>query len=192
MEGNGGNKMLEIIFGRVAEAIYFSLFIIFTKRLKEKRILFTILMIAEYLILYACFPYDIKFQISYTFISYIILKILYKEKAQTTDIFTFAIGSIVLMISCLLPSFIFLSHFSDLFYYYIYVAITRILIFGFLFIFKDKLYKIQNIYKKIWNRNDKVNKKIKSTTFRSLNIAIFNIMFYILNICMLYAIFLRK
>ena len=57
--GNGGNKMLEIIFGRVAEAIYLSLFMIFTKRLKEKRILFIVLMIAEYLILYACFPYRI-------------------------------------------------------------------------------------------------------------------------------------
>ena len=192
MEGNGGNKILEVLLGQIPEAIYFALFMIFTKRIKEKRIFFIITMVVEYLLLKHFVKYNIWFQISYIFMSFLILKLLYKDKAQITDIFTFAIDSIVLMICCLLPSFIFLSNFSNYFYYYLYAIITRILMFGFLFIFKNKLYKIQNFYKKIWNRNDKVNKKIKSTTFRSLNIVIFNIMFYILNICMLYAIFLRK
>lgn len=184
--------MLEVLLGQIPEAIYFALFMIFTKRIKEKRIFFIITMVVEYLLLKHFVKYNIWFQISYIFMSFLILKLLYKDKAQITDIFTFAIASIVLMICCLLLSFIFLSNFSNYFYYYLYAIITRILMFGFLFIFKNKLYKIQNFYKKIWNRNDKVNKKIKSTTFRSLNIVIFNIMFYILNICMLYAIFLRK
>lgn len=76
--------------------------------------------------------------------------------------------------------------------YLIYVVITRILMFGFLFIFKNKLNNIQKAYKKLWNRNDKINKKIKSTTFRSLNIVVFNIIFYVIHLGMLYAIFLRK
>lgn len=76
--------------------------------------------------------------------------------------------------------------------YLIYVVITRILMFGFLFIFKNKLNNIQKVYKKLWNRNDKINKKIKSTTFRSLNIVVFNIIFYVIHLGMIYAIFLRK
>ena len=64
--------------------------------------------------------------------------------------------------------------------------------FGFLFLFRNKLYKIQKLYKKIWNRDDSIDKKIKTTTFRGFNIVMFNTMFYLLNLCMLYAIFLRK
>ena len=64
--------------------------------------------------------------------------------------------------------------------------------FTFLFIFKDKLNKIQKMYKKLWNRNDKEKNKIKSLTFRSINLVLFNIMFYIINLGMIYAIFTRK
>lgn len=177
--------MLEILLGRVAEAIYFSLFMILVKRLKEKRLLYTILMIAEYLILYACFPYNVRFQILYTFISYIILKILYKDKAQITDIFTFTIGSIILTISCIILYFIISVTFKNV---VIYAIINRIIIFLFLYLTRNKLYKIQNIYKKNWNRNDGIKKNIKSTTFRAVNLVVFNIIFYVLNICMIFII----
>jgi hypothetical protein len=49
----------------------------------------------------------------------------------------------------------------------------------------------ENIYKKLWNRNDKVPKKMKTTTFRALNLVVFNILFAVLNLCMLYAIHLK-
>lgn len=45
------NEVLEVILGQVPEAIYFSLFMIYTKQLKEKRILFIVLMIVEYLLI---------------------------------------------------------------------------------------------------------------------------------------------
>ena len=53
----------------------------------------------------------------------------------------------------------------------------------FLFVFglNNKLYNIQKLYKKLWNRNDLVKKKIKTTTFRALNIVIFNVLFVILD-----------
>ena len=91
--------MLELLFGQVFEAIYFALFMIFSKRIKTRKCLFIGLMIVEYLLLKTFLHYTVWFQISYTFITYIILKILYKEKAQVTDIFTFAIGSFLLIIS---------------------------------------------------------------------------------------------
>lgn len=181
--------MLEVIFGRVAEAIYFSLFMIFAKRLKEKKILFTVLMIAEYLILYACFPYDMKFQISYTFISYIILKILYKDKAQITDIFTFTISSIILIIISFVSYFIVWGTIKN---YLIAVIINRLFLIIFLVITHKKLYNIQKLYKKLWNRQDNKKYKIKSTTFRAVNVVVFNLLFFIINLGMIFTFIIGR
>ena len=41
----------ELLLGQIPEAIHFALFMIFTKQLKEKRVLFVLLMIIEYLLL---------------------------------------------------------------------------------------------------------------------------------------------
>lgn len=177
--------MLEILIGQIPEAIYFSLFMIFAKNLKSKRILFIILMIAEYLLLKQFINFNIWFQVIYTFMTFVILKVLYKEKAQVTDIFTFAIGSVVLMIISIVSYFIVWKTVNI---YYVALALNRILIILFLILTYNKLYKIQNLYKRFWNRNDKIKKKMKSTTFRALNLVIFNIMFYIINICMIFII----
>ena len=118
--------------------------------------------------------------------SFINLKVLYKEKAQITDIFTFMISSLILSVINGLSYFIFygLKH-----QFLISVIISRILLILFLMIFKNKLYKIQNLYKKFWNRNDKIKKKMKSTTFRCINLFVFNIMFYIANFIFIYTIY---
>jgi hypothetical protein len=179
--------MLEILLGQLPEPIYFALFMIYTKNLKEKRVLFTIFMIIEYFLLKSFIKYNIWFQILYTFITYIILKILYKEKAQITDIFTFGIASLILMFSCII---IYLIIWKTINNFIIYAVLNRLFLILFLFLTRKKLNKIQNIYKKLWNRS-KNNNKIKSATFRSLNVIIFNIMFYIINICMLLKIFLN-
>ena len=178
--------MLELIIGQIPEAIYFALFMIYAKGLKDKRILFTVLMVSEYILLTRFLIYNIWFQILYTSITFLILKVLYKEKAQVTDIFTFTIGSIILIITSII-CFILSSQNAM-----IASIINRPILFIFLILFNYKLNKIQKIYKFFWNRNDKIKKKIKSTTFRCINIIIFNISFYVLNIVMLYCIFLKK
>lgn len=179
--------MLEILIGQIPEAIYFSLFMIFAKNLKSKRILFTALMVAEYLLLKQFINFNIWFQVIYTFMTFVILKVLYKEKAQVTDIFTFAIGSVVLMIISIVSYFIVWKTVNI---YYVALALNRILIILFLILTYNKLYKIQNLYKRFWNRNDKIKKKMKSTTFRALNLVIFNIMFYIINLCLTFTLFI--
>lgn len=179
-------NILEMLLGQIPEAIYFSLFMIFTKQLKEKRVLFTIIMILEYLIIQKVIHFNIWLQIIYTGFTFLILKLLYKEKAQITDIFTFTISSI-LMIIVDIPLYFIIHAITDNFI--IYVLIARFTLFSSLFLLRNKLPKIQNLYKKLWNRNDKEKKKIKSTTFRSLNIVIFNITFYIINLVMLYCIY---
>ena len=181
--------MLQLFLGQIPEAIYFALFMIFTKELKEKRILFIVLMILEYILLKQFIHFNIWFQIVYTGITFVILKVLYKEKAQITDIFTFTIASIfVLLVD--VPSYFIVHTFTDNFI--VYVIIARLTLFCVTILLKNKLPKIQKVYKKLWNRNDSKKKKIKTTTFRSLNVVIFNITFYLLNMAMLYCIYVNS
>lgn len=176
-------NLFELIFGQIFEALYFALFIIEVKQLKERRIIFVILMILEYVLLLYVFPYSIWSHILYFITYYLIMKLLYNDKCQIIDVFTLGIASLVLIISCIIPYFIICFTIND---FKLYVILNRILLFGFLFIFRHKLHKIQNIYKNLWNRNDKIKKKMKSTTFRALNLVIFNFMFYLINLGMIF------
>ena len=174
--------MLELFLGQIPEAIFFALFMIFAKGLKEKRVLFTVLMIIEYLLLLYSFPYNWLFHICFMVTTFIILKVLYKEKSQITDVFLLLIGYIYIIIISIFTYIIIKNYIFACF-------INRILLFFPIIIYNYKLLKIQNIYKLLWNRNDKVKKKIKSVTFRAINVCLFNICFVIINTCMLYAIY---
>ena len=177
--------VLKICVGQIPEAIFFALFIIFTKQIKSKQILFTILTVLEYLLLIYATKFTIWFHISFFMMTYVILKMLYKEKSQITDIFIMGIASLTLMVSCGLPLILYFNNLCD---YTVYAILTRVVAFSILFMVKNKLPNIQNIYKKYWNRNDKIKKKMKSATFRCLNLVIFNFMFYIINFSILYYI----
>lgn len=178
--------MLELSLGQIPEAIYFALFMILTKQLKEKRMIFIVIMVLEYVLLKRLFVFNVWFQISYTVMTYITLKVLYKEKSQITDIFTFGVSSLVLIICSIISGGLFLIN------PIVGIIFSKLLPFIIIFIFRNKLCNIQKLYKHHWNRNDKINTKIKSTTFRCLNIVIFNIMFYVINAGMIYAVLIRK
>lgn len=60
-----------------------------------------------------------------------------------------------------------------------------------LFIMYKKNLTFQKIYKKLWNKSDKKH-KIKSTTFRSMNLVLLNIIFVIINLGMAYAIYINN
>lgn len=182
-------NLLEILLGQIPEAIYFALFMIFTKRLDKKRGLFITLMVIEYILLFKAFPLSIWARILYFVITYIILKILYREKSQIIDIFTLGIASIILMIISGMCYFVINVTIKNMI---ICVILSKILLFASLYAISNKLYKIQNMYKKFWNRNDKIPKIIKSTTFRCINVILFNIMFYLINCFILYTIFLYQ
>lgn len=175
--------MLELLLGQVPEAIYFALFMIFVKGLKQKRILFVALMIMEYILLMHTFPYSIYSHVGYFVTTYLSLKILYHEKAQITDVFTLGIASISIMLFNVIVSPLFSIN------YILAVVIIRIMMFAFILIMNTKLYAIQKLYKKIWNRKPKTDIRIKSLTFRSINLIVFNIMFYSINLGMLFALY---
>lgn len=86
-------NILELLLGQIPEALYFALFMIYTKRLNEKRIWFIVLTVLEYILLFIP-PLSIWSHILYFIFTYGILKWLYKNKAQITDIFTLGIASV--------------------------------------------------------------------------------------------------
>lgn len=181
--------LFKIFIEQLPEAIFFSLFIIFAKGLKEKRAIFIFLTSIEYLLLLKWQPYGIYSRIGFFIITFIILKMLYQEKSQITDVFLLGIASLIIIISCFIPSFLIIFELVD---YKIYAILTRFIIFGILFLIKNNIKDIQKLYKKLWNRNDKVKKKIKSTTFRSANLFIFNFMFFIINCGLAFAIYFNN
>lgn len=171
-------NILEILLGQIPEALYFALFMIFTKNIKSNRIIFTILMILEYILLLNVFPYSTWSHILYFGISYIIMKIFYQDECQITDIFTLGISSIILGVISMICYFVTFGNIS------IGNILNKILAFVFIIVCKSYLPKINNLYKKLWNRS-KHKYKMKSTTFRALNVVIFNLSFAIINILLL-------
>ena len=69
-----------ILIGQIPEALYFALFMILTKKLTTKRILFISLMIVEYVLLLSTLQFSVWGHMLYFIMTYIILKLLYKEK----------------------------------------------------------------------------------------------------------------
>lgn len=178
------SNLINIILCAIPEALYFSLFMIFTKNIKSKRILFCLLMFIQYVILMLVLPYNIWFHILYTFMTFVILKMLYKEKAIITDIFVFTLSSIVLIA---ISFVVYVSIMNFLNNYIVAYIIQRILLFVVVFLLKNKLNKWYNKFNSLWNRKKK--QKIRSLTVRNITVIVFNLMFYIINLGMIYAHF---
>lgn len=181
--------MLEILLGQLPEAIYFALFMIYTKDLKEKRILFITLMSVEYILLINILPYSVWFHVLYTAVMFFILKLLYKERAQVTDIFTFGVASLSVVIISLV-AYIVLAPIMN--YTIIANIIQKIILFVGLYLLRNKLPYIQKLYKHLWNRNDNKKKPMKSATFRAINVVIFNISFVAINLGVTYYWLFRR
>lgn len=75
-------NILIVVLGQLPEAIFFALFIILAKNIKKKRLLFTGLMCLEYVLIMMLFQYNWLFHIIYTIMTFLTLKVLYKENAQ--------------------------------------------------------------------------------------------------------------
>ena len=174
-------ELFRLISAKLLEPIYFSLFLIAGKDLKNKRILLTCIMIFEYIMLKQFIHFNVAFQFIYTFMSFVNLKVLYREKAQITDIFLFAAASIILIVLSIFTYIIALYTYKD---YFISLIINRILLFTFLYLGRNK---IRDLYKKFyshWNRHNNP-KAIKSLTLRNISVIIFNLMFWVINLCMI-------
>lgn len=174
------------IVGSVFQPLYFSLFLIFTKNIKNKRILFISIMIIEHFILkYVCnINYDINFELFYTILSFLVLKLIYKDKARITDSITFIISVILLGIISMLVGMTVGMNIVGL-------AVSNILPIIIIYILRHKLSKIDVFYDKFWNRHN--NKKmIKSITIRGISTVLTIITFVMMHFWMIYGIFIVR
>lgn len=173
---------LRFILGRFVEPIYFALFLIIGKDLKNKRLLLIGIMMFEYVMLTYLLPYNVLFQFIYTFITFVDLKFLYKEKAQVTDIFLFAVASIVLIITSIFTYLTALYTYKN---YVISMIINRIVIFSIVYFGRNKIRQLYKRFYSLWNRHNNP-KVITSLTLRNISVIVFNLMFWIINLCMIY------
>ena len=177
--------MLELFVGQIPEAIYFSLFMIFAKGIKQKRLLFITLMILEYILTLNIIPYTIYEYILHFAVVYVTLKVLYKEKAQIIDVFIFLLSVIILGL-CNVPMLLLNNVINNI---YVCCIISKAIAFILLFLFRNKLYLFYTKYCGHWNRNDKKKRKIKSLTVRNISVIFFNVTFYLMNIILIYVKF---
>ena len=137
------------VLGAVPEALFFSLFLILCKDLKEKRALFAFLMYVEFVILKVFISYDVWFQIIYTFMTFLILKMLYKDKAQITDIFAFAAASILLII---IGALSYMLVYYTVGIYAVAYILNRLLLFGVLYLLRNKLKVWYKKFMNLWQK----------------------------------------
>jgi len=174
--------ILSIILGMLPEILFFTLYIITTKDLKNRRILLFILISIVYISCISIIQYVSTYYISFLFLYYIVVKIIYRKKTDIIDVFVTSIACIYLgAMSCL--CFIFVK--DDFSNYYILLIINRMLLF-LPFIFWKKFNFLYINYRKLWNREEKTKKPIKSITLRNISLVGINIFIFVCNIVCIY------
>lgn len=171
------NFVISLILGMLPEVLYFTLFLIFTKDLKDKRLKLFLLLVAGYIVLIMLCRYQLIFYLAYIVYTYLVLKKLYKS--HITDLFVYSVAFSYLM----LIGFIFKLLLFD--NYVLYYVIDRIFLF-LPFIFKDKFNLLYEKYKSLWNR--KKDNKIKSLTIRNSSVLFINVMIILINILTILAL----
>lgn len=177
--------LISILFGLIPEVLYFTLFLIYTKNIKEKRIKLFLLISIAYFLCMLVQQYNVIYYILLIALVYIIMKILYKNKTQIIDVFVFSLSTVYLTLLSYLGFILFNDDLSN---YYTLYTIARILLFV-PFIFKNKFNLLYKKYCKLWNRNDKEKRPIKSITLRNISLIIINIVIFFMNV---YAISIIK
>ena len=165
------NFIVSLLLGMLPEVLYLTLFLIYCKDIKEKKLKLFCLLAIGYIALIMICQYQFIFYIAYIIYSYLILKWLYK--AHISNLFICSIGLSYMTLIAMIGYALLNSN------YIVYYIVARILLYS-IFIFKNKLNKLYNIYLECWNKGD--NKRIKSITLRNISLVILNILIIILNI----------
>lgn len=176
--------IISILLGLLPEVLYFTMFLVYTKNLKEKKIKLFLLISIAYFLCLLIQKYKTLYYILFVVLVYLILKLLYKEKSQIIDIFAFSISTIYLTLLACICAIILKNDYSNYFLYYSLYFISRVLLFG-IFIFKNKFNIIYKKYCNLWNRNDNIKRPIKSITLRNVSLIMINVSIFILNIAII-------
>lgn len=170
--------LLSIVMGLIPEVLFFTLFITYTKNIKEKRIKLFLLISLAYCLCILIQNLQVIYYMLWIVLVYFAMKLLYKKKVQIIDIFVITIAYMWLMVvSMILMNFAL----KDLSNYVLIYAIGRIILFM-PFIFRNKFNILYKKYCKLWNRNDKEKRPIKSITLRNISLILLNIFIFVMNI----------
>lgn len=174
--------LIGVFLGLLPETLYFTMFFVNVKSLKNKKIKLFLLIALSHLICIIFNNYKILSYVALIVCLYLSLKILYKNKTQIIDVF---IVSIALMYVCLISYLCFLFVNQDMSNYYLLLVIEKILLFV-PFVFKNRFNKWYKKYYSLWNRNDKEKRSIKSITLRNISLISLNIFIILCNMGCLY------
>lgn len=166
--------MLYLLLGIIPEVFMFYFYVINIKKLKDKKFICFVGFLAVYIISKFIFRYSVYFNLACIFGFYIILKILYKDKAKITDIFLMSFVSLMLILTSIFTYFVIKDYWISLCFNRIFVILEI------LFSFFDT--DIYQKYMNCWNRNKQNPNKIKSLTLRNISIITFNFMVFIINL----------
>lgn len=176
--------LMSVLLGMLPEVLYFTLFLKYTKNLQEKTVKLGLLIGIAYILCMFMQRYQVVYYIIFIALIYVILKLLYKDKAQVTDIFIIATSYFYLTIISFIMSKIL---YNDLSNYNLLLIISRLLLI-LPFIFRNKFNIIYQKYYKLWNRNDNEIRPLKSITIRNISLILLNILIFVINIVCLYII----
>ena len=170
--------IIDCIFGLLPETIYFTMFLIFCKNIKEKRIWLGICIGIAYFICILISKYRVLYYVGFIMLVQLILMILYNNKTQNIDIFVFSISTIYISVLSMVLGIFVQNSYTN---YYILYCINKVLLF-LPFIFHKKFNQLYNVYASLWNRDDTVKKPVKSISVRNISLIVINIFIFILNI----------
>ena len=183
---NESTLIIGNIIGYVLQSIFLAYFIISVKNIKEKRILFIFCVFAEYLFLRTirALDYNVNFEVLLGIMIYLMLKIIYKNKARITDFITYIISLVFLgIISIPVALTIGMNIYGLVIADSVPIIITYLL--------RHKLTYIDKFYNKFWNKHN--NKKmLKSVTIRGISTVLTIITFLLLHIWLIYGIYLIR
>lgn len=171
-----------IFVGMLLEIIYFTKFMEYTKNIKEHRIKFFLLMTLVYVLCILVSQYQALYYLIFIFLSYFVMKIIYKNKIQIIDIFIISMALFYVFISSYI-CFLFVK--EDMSNYYLILIINRFTLI-LPFIIKNKFNILYNKYKSLWNRNDNMKRPVKSITLRNISLICLNIFIFLSNLVLVY------
>ncbi len=168
--------VINIFLGLVPEVLFFTLFIISVKKLKEKKVRLFFMIAIIYTACVMIIRYKIIFYFLFLFLLYGGLKILYKKKIEIIDISIFSLAMLYITIVSAL-SYVCIKEDESNYWYFYFLA--RVLLFA-PFILKSKFNLAYEYYRSIWNINDK---GIKSITVRNISVIVMAVLTTFINTC---------
>lgn len=170
--------VLSVLLGLIPEVLYFTLFISYTKNIKEKRVKLFLLISVAYFVCMIVQRYMIIYYILFILSIYISMKIVYKVRTQIIDVFVISVSYFWVVLLSFIMIFFLKDNYSN---YWLLYLINRAFLF-LPFVFKPKFNLAYKKYYSLWNRNDKEKRPIKSITLRNISLILLNSFIFFMNV----------